>query len=225
MQDEISDHVRYFLKSQVLRLVSFCCIVVAVTFLASCEWETLGASIAEQTGDGGLLSEDTCSAPCFWGITPGETTKEQVVEILEQKNGSYICETNTRLNILSCRNSLSIGFDRTDYVKAVCIYLSSAISVEEVIEKYGAPYAVEVICDDIVPDRTIFDMRLFYDEIYAAISLQRQETWPDYDVERETLVSYVCYFDENTYFDTLASNKYLTEWIGYGSYSEPENGE
>ena len=42
--------------------------------------------------DGGLISKNPCGAPCFLGVTPGITTKPQIIEILHERNLYDLCK-------------------------------------------------------------------------------------------------------------------------------------
>ncbi|MBA3074003.1 MAG: hypothetical protein FP831_10430, partial [Anaerolineae bacterium] len=57
-------------------------IVFLLVFTSSCTTQTEEYPVLN-IDDGGLLSKNPCTPPCFWNITPGITTEESAINILE----------------------------------------------------------------------------------------------------------------------------------------------
>jgi hypothetical protein len=100
----------------------------------------------EKIGDGGILSGQPCSAPCFWDITPGVTTIQQATDILSSKLGLSNCDQlDTRNNGgsrgMQCSN-ITVDFDDKDLISGIGFSPANNITVDEIIKKYGNPDGV-----------------------------------------------------------------------------------
>jgi hypothetical protein len=201
------------MKKRILLVVVIC---LESLFLVSCK-----PSLQNLIGDGGLVSEETCSPPCLWGIVPGETTENQATEIFTQKGISDLCKIDNRYYFLVCENSLYISYDTNRNVESIYFYPTDNITVKEIVDRNGSPSAVEVIYDvTSTPEHNFFDMRLYYDEISTVLELERQETWPSYVLEKNTRVISAKYQESALYAREKAANEYLANWHGYGSYQD-----
>jgi hypothetical protein len=205
-----------FLKNLNRRKYVFIALIFILPFLlTSCENILPGNAI----GDGGLLSGHPCSAPCFWEVYPGLTTKDQAIKILQRYGASNYQQEG---NIISYGNSIDFQNDVNGIVDIVAFAPSSTIAVDALIAKYGVPDAVEVIYDvSSTPENNYFDMKLYYDDLYTHVTLERQETWPAYVLSRDTRIAEAIYFSEKSYNAARTASQHLTGWKGYGSYKDP----
>jgi hypothetical protein len=173
-------------------------------------------------GDGGVLSDIPCSAPCVFGIQVGETQFDQVLPILE-KNGiaSSKClqEPSVSWHLFTCgAGRLHVEVDTgTKIVVAVRLHLNDAISLGEMIEKYGEPNYVTL--DQQAPG-TIHP-RFYWNSIRMSVLLP-EIPGETYDVEKTTEVEETGFSDENLYrISEKETNPYYKPWKGYGLYQAP----
>jgi hypothetical protein len=89
-----------------------------------------------------LTNTNPCSPPCWMGITPGETSKEQAINILEQEELNENGELTVTLTEISWRvnngQRVHIFSDADDIINRVTIMLSET-DLESVIEEFGDP--------------------------------------------------------------------------------------
>ena len=125
--------------STYIRLIALSILMVG---LSSCISDTTSAF--GDIGDGGLLSDLPCGPPCFQKIYPGITTEQSVQKTLQ--DFSQPCRDidfpGTTFKVIDCQG-VSISF-RDSIVDDVSFYPSAIITVQEVIDKYGAPEGVSI---------------------------------------------------------------------------------
>ncbi len=168
-------------------------------------------------GDGGLLSGKPCAAPCFFGITPGETSKDQVASLL-QEQGFHGC-SGYSINNVDCVERVKIIFTpSTGIVNLLGYILDRTISVQEIISKYGRPDSVHVIGSGI-PEAPATTVVLYFDKINTDIRLP-EVTGVNYPVASTTKIDLVTYQDNMGYAE-LKDSTFSQPWKGYGIY-EPD---
>jgi hypothetical protein len=173
--------------------------------------------------DGGLISKKPCGAPCFLGITPGITTKPQIIELLYEKNLYDFCKfdesvyAGEEMTIVCSSFNINYGY-KTNIVTMVGFNPSQKISVEQIVSVYGLPDAVIVVSPNVGmegnPGPKMF-MSLFFDSLHANIRLPVEEA-TKYTISSDIQIDRVTYFDQNSYmeFRILAA-----PWEGFGVYS------
>ncbi len=173
-------------------------------------------------GDGGILSNVPCSAPCVFGIRAGETKFDQVISTLE-KNGipSSKCLTEPNLSwfLFTCgAGRLTVQVDtQTNIVNAVWIHPNDSISLGEIIEKYGEPNHVAI--DQEAPGTV--HPRFYWSSIRMLVSLPEISSGT-YSVEKTAKIESIQFSDENLYrASEKESNPYYKPWKGYGIYQSP----
>jgi hypothetical protein len=178
---------------------------------------------ASMIGDGGLLSTETCIRPCFFGIVPGITTRDQAVQTLQSKALYQDCHYFDTTNAsggrgISCDSELVILQDHADIVAGVVFQPSIEITVGDVIAKYGNPSAI-VVVNTSLPEYAIkMGMTLYYDNINVVLGLpDESSTEYDYDLESRTRVENIQYFEQDRY---LIERQNSQAWNGYGKYKE-----
>jgi hypothetical protein len=165
-------------------------------------------------GDGGLISAQPCSWPCFFGIRVGETRLEQVIPILEE-NSSFTCKQDNEMRI-KCGHSVIIWVNQsTKIVDTIGFDPSESIFVHDVIEKYGQPDLVQATPSGI-PEAPMTTMLLFFDSIKMRVHLPAING-EEYAVSYQTEVEWVTYLDDPLYLD-LRANSYSQPWAGYDTY-------
>jgi hypothetical protein len=172
-------------------------------------------------GDGGVLSGVPCSAPCVFGIQAGETPFDQVLPTLE-KNGiaSSKCfqEPSVSWYLFACgagRLNVQVETD-TNIVSAVWIRPNDALSLGEMIEKYGEPNYVTL--DQETPGA--IHPRFYWNSMRMVVVVP-QIPGNTYDVEKITAVEGVSFSDENLYRLADKETEPYKPWNGYGLYQAP----
>ncbi len=184
----------------------------------------LGLKTPAKYGDGGLLSDKPCSAPCFLGITPGKTDKDQAINIIKDQGFVEYSEgySGTQDHVLSFSGVIYLGYNQDQPVSLIEFEPTVKVRVRDVIDKYGEPSRISVAYDLLsTPEDNYFDMHLYYDQIHAYLVLPHQKNWPAYEISGKTLVERVIYFDEAAYRDAIHMDRHLTDWKGFGSYQDP----
>lgn len=131
-------------------------IFILLLFLFGCS-----NSVSEKVQPYFLLSENTCSFPCWMGITPGETTASEAEEMLDQlvhryaQKGIEITYTKDFASntygdkdyfyyVLTPGSEIFIGLYRDDSVYEIYIVFLNTPTVSEFVANYGVPNRVGV---------------------------------------------------------------------------------
>jgi hypothetical protein len=196
--------------------------------LSSCSSNSINVGGTEATpiGDGGFLSEQPCGSPCFFGVIPGVTTKDNAIALLQSKGLYQDCtdadnSKENGIHEITCTYptwALVVSVENNDnLVSGISFPPSDNITVEEVIAKYGQPTAVSELA--IGPSGRDFDayMILYYDRINTVIDLITQKNSSVYDVSPTTLVGIIEYYNQEQY---QSRQQIIQSWKGYGIYKE-----
>jgi hypothetical protein len=173
-------------------------------------------------GDGGLISNNPCGPPCFYGITPGLTTEKEVDEVTNKYVNIFSNCEPYHLKIrenhrgLICDDvALTYIFDTVDrlsYEPGISIVL------DDVINSIGPPDIVSSSINSL-PDKPFYsDAILFYDEKHMILIIPDQ-SGTEITLAPDTQVIRVTYLYESNYekLKTL-STLFSTPWRGYGIY-------
>lgn len=193
----------------------FLFLIINISFLQTgCQKER--AASYRIPGDGGLISQEPCGPPCFYGITPGITNKEEAEDIFINSLQLGNCiehEVDGPGGTLSCDGLPFINFDEANLVTGITYYLGKEVAVNELIQEYGEPISVSTITEGIHKDfKTV--MRFYYPEIGMTILLVKQEG-SSFNISPETTIDLITY---STYYTRLENNPFIQEWKGYGEY-------
>ena len=187
---------------------------LAFGFLSACRGQL-------DIGDGGFLSDEPCRAPCFFGITPDVTTKEQAIEIFQKKFGVGNCDEWPDLkdgHDIICEPVLVI-FNDSGQIDNIYFSPAKSISIEEVIAKHGQPDAYMVFGSsrENMGRTTSVIMRLYFDNINTEIVLSEQDG-ENYFIVSSNIIEEINYSgnDEWAYWREDAQ-----PWRGYGEYKGP----
>jgi hypothetical protein len=189
-------------------------VYLALGFLSACRGRL-------DIGDGGFLSEKPCKAPCFLGIIPDMTTKEQALEIFQQQFDISNCNEWPGIKNgqeIWC-NPVNIKFSPSDKVNNISFSLTQSITMEEVIAKYGRPNAFNIL--GLGPGNnertTSVVMLLFFDNIHMTVSLPEQ-IGNKYDVEPSAQIDWINYLGNAEW---QLEKEDTQPWHGYGEYEGP----
>lgn len=187
--------------------------------LVSCAPAPVTSEREVDVGDGGFLSGDPCGPPCFWGIVPGETTEAELMKVLESKGILATCETYNHeerggLRGINCGSRIFIGFEHdSEVVRGVGFIPSAALTVEDVIARYGEPDGVLVFPRGVhVVDIVVM---LVYLDMLTWVELPEQRGEEGYVLEASTPVETIKY---NIHFGDSPDNIFWRTWKGYGEY-------
>jgi hypothetical protein len=115
-------------------------ILVGLTLVACrCEME----SATDSAIDRGLLYGEPCAPPCWEGITPGVSSKEDVLRILDQLESDGGIESYTVWNFRAEGRfgTVYIGFDDDEHVDGIRLHPWFDYRVKQVIDQFGEPEA------------------------------------------------------------------------------------
>ncbi len=190
---------------------------VILLSLVSCTVEGLSPV---EVGDGGFLTGDPCSSPCFWGIIPGQMTEADVVEILQEKGVYDSCKTWDRRSSggrkgIRCDESFAIDFT-DDVVQGIAFGPSSDITVQEVIAKYGGPEWAATYASGV--HVFTFSVHIAYPRICTIVVFPSQEKLP-YILEPSTKVWSIAYDMDYCTSSYYENDPHWQKWQGYGEYS------
>jgi hypothetical protein len=200
-------------RNKLFTLVKMC---LAFQLLSACN--LLNISNVD-IGDGGLLSGAPCSAPCFWNITPGITTKQEAKKIISSELKQYFCwnwdyRNESGFQGISCPN-LNVSFDNNEIVNGINFNPTQDIFVDKIIHKYGNPDSIDIfpVGMDQLPPPTL-RMQLYYKKQNMIVSLQDQRGYV-YDLKPYTLISDISYVKSDE-FNSLINT--VKRWDGYKEY-------
>lgn len=170
--------------------------------------------------DGGFLSGEPCGPPCFWGVTPGVTTIDQVYQILDARGLRPYCskyDNGYGARGIDCSFRLGFSFtEQTDDIDGVGFFPSVPITLEDVINKYGSPSHVLALIGGLPDYPQRVDLRLYYDDIFTVLDFLEIEG-EVYPLEAGTVVQYIDYSDRTAYEEIR--NLPFQPWVGYGKYA------
>jgi hypothetical protein len=172
----------------------------------------------KKIGDGGFISGKPCSAPCFFGIVPGQSDRDQAINQLRKLGVKYSRDANQMVNY---SNLVFIKYNSNGLVTEIIFRPSTKIKVKDILDVYGPPDKVEILYDpSSTPEHNYFDSNIFYNGIHLIITLQRQENWPGYSLTSETDLGLIIY-DEATVYNNQVYSTHIIPWKGYGLYQDP----
>jgi hypothetical protein len=180
---------------------------------------TVEQEVPPDIGDGGLISDIPCSAPCFFGITPDISSKTDVIQNLKQNEIYSGCHTDSY-----GLNCLGYGFNidkSTLLCETISYNLTDAVTISELLEKFGNPdlwgvVSVNEYSHEIIDPQTIW-LSINYNSLHMVINLESQEVHnQQYVLSPDTKVESVMYLSSESYH---YSGQMV--WPGYGSFEAP----
>ncbi len=172
-----------------------------------------------EVGDGGFLTGNPCSPPCFWGIIPGQATEADVIKILQEKSVYDACETWDYRSSggekgINC-DSFVIAFTDADVVQGVAFAPSLEITAQDIIAKYGEPEWVAIYVAGV--HIFTFSVHIAYPHLCAIVVFPSQERLP-YILKPSTKAESIGYDIEFCAYSYYETNPYWKKWQGYGEY-------
>jgi protein-disulfide isomerase len=169
----------------------------------------------------GLVSGDPCGAPCWRGITPGETTWEDAIAIIEDDEGisDLQTQTDTMSDLVAAQfrqvdGDICCQMFADDGLTVSFMFLQTAplMTVGEVVEAHGMPEYV--VIEALTARQGYFN--LFYPEVpmmvYSFVAGEQGEL-----SESSEIIGFA-YMTAEVMDTVLASGPMLRLWDGYGSF-------
>ena len=214
------------------RVASVLCALAAIACLCSCAPEP-EALVAQ-----GLLTGEPCGPPCFQGLVPGSSTEDDVRQFLRSGDyavGPYAVFQRTHGGVLVMmwdrrglggqKNEFQI---QDDVLSLMSMYVDSDVTLEQVVNRYGAPSKFEAGLN--LSGRVYTLVSLFYREDGMMLDLYLYDNVPQ--LKPETEVARVWYFEAVPLDEAIATLQgkkgqaledfelqwleYWHDWEGYG---------
>jgi hypothetical protein len=188
-------------------------------------WYSISEINTPDIGDGGLITNDPCGPPCFWNITPGKTTIDEVFRVIEGKEITEECETvkdeDKDNDYFICGNSFMIVYsEKNKTISNISLYLTQEINMKVIINELGPPDRVFSKVGELPDYPDSLDMWIFYDEILTKLRLETQPivdgNWY-YQLSESTIVDTIEYYDEEGY-ENNTLYRFASIWQGFGEY-------
>lgn len=194
-------------------------------FLVSCVPGQKTTETADAIGDGGFISLKPCGPPCFFGITPGVTSYDEAIKLIDNQKNIFInCQKNINHqsqanNGLSCANGIGITF-KNSIVDGIGFSLTEAITIQQVIDSYGFPDLVEVGMDNYSNGIIKSICTLSFDQIQTFLGMADQEG-TEFMISSSSNIITIAYYSIDQYKQIRVSGKleFGVHWKGYGLYN------
>jgi len=162
-------------------------------------------------GDGGFLSKEACSPPCFMHIVSGSTNKTDTIEILKDNRYWDNCVIG---KTIVCYENLVISISNDhDMVEGIGFRPTTKIKLEQAIKEYGEPDKVVVYVNEY-PDWV--QISLFFEKIRTRLDLSPQDG-KIYVAEPSSEITLIAYLDISSFESSVIQGR-AQKWIGYGRY-------
>lgn len=203
-----------------LRLVVLACLLVVVVTACAPPPELRNDAYLRDTS---LIDGEPCGAPCWRGITPGETSWRAARTILEddptladinirtEENTSEVAATFRRVDGEPC---CLIYSETGEQVDQLLLQLAPVMRLRQVIETHGEPEYLSL--SEVSDDQAA--AALYYPElraiVYAFVAGAAQGTInPDSEI-------FALLYVRQSDVDLVIRNSALYRWAGYAAYSE-----
>ncbi|MFO3795958.1 MAG: hypothetical protein ACK8QZ_01560 [Anaerolineales bacterium] len=180
-------------------------------------------------GDGGLLSGEPCSPPCFLGIEPGKTAETEVPMLLTQAGLSDACEyrhyfdkiTDNWIHGWYCQQIIDIEISQDGIVNSIRFELPSPVPLQSIIARYGQPDAIMVLNSGL-PDYPALQADIWYERLRMLLFPKGEQRSFTYSIQPTTLIHIIRYESPDSLQDYLAYFADKSQpWRGYGAYGVP----
>jgi len=143
------------LKNRFLVYVGVFCFLTLPLLITSCSTVTYGNISPAQnpeSADQSWLADETCSAPCWQGIQPGISSRQDAIQLVEglsfvdgknmrtydESNVGFLCRVPSDVACVSMQFKAGILID-------VRLYMNYPLSIKQVVEKLGPPAGYSII--------------------------------------------------------------------------------
>jgi len=171
--------------------------LVAIVFV----WQLHLAYLRRTLVDRSFMTDIPCTAPCWQGIVPGETSRSQAMQILEdspyiRKGSLQEAGTSEVGGVMwwwyapGRRLKSSISW-RGDVVQKITLGLTYDLTVDQVVSKFGPPEAIDIGTGG-VPEHSYWIINLYY----PGMGIQFKAYTPEFEdlLEPSTAVEVAQFF-------------------------------
>jgi hypothetical protein len=193
-----------------------------------------------------ILEDNTCDAPCWRGIVPGQSTIENVEVILDSMTDIHppVGPENTLANNPYYEKQIGWEFDsvteyrgvvyfRNDIVTLINISMENDLPLADIILKFGEP--TDVLIQSMVGDPAVYlTVKLIYPDKGICLSHQPSFIFPfknpkSYRIKPSTKIRNVMFIDHSVLegqlefgclagIDDIIYSANKQNWKGYGDY-------
>ena len=171
--------------------------------------------------DDSLLTGDPCAAPCWQGITPGETSLADALEIVQKQEGLVVVNSSDTAFVFANESGIGccqISSQGGELVATMFFNHAPHISVGELIAAHGEPRFVTG--QPFTESESA--LMLYYPD--SPMLLYVMVAGIDGQLSEDSPIVSVIYAAEEIFADAFAATP-LDDWKGYLSYSEYMDGE
>lgn len=152
-------------------------------------------------GEGGFLTGEPCGPPCFWGITPGVSTEDDLIKKANANDVFSQCmifdyKKQGGIRGLYCR-SIPMGFTDEGTVGDITFYPSVDITLAQLIDLYGIPDGVYVDLISLPDASPRVAMTLWYKKINSRVIIEQNSI--DFVANPESVVERIEYFEKGDF--------------------------
>ena len=208
-----------------LRLILLIGVVIVLVAACSPPPQLLNDAFLKDTS---LIDNDPCEAPCWSGITPGETSWSEAVIVVEDNpdfanvqiqnadDGSEAVAAGwTTADGTECCQMVSLD---GEVVSNVSLLLAPDIRLEQLLDNHGDP--TYLVGQEISEDQAAVSLLFAEKNIGVSVAVEGAASG---QISPGSKVFSVAYIDPEQ-MDLIISNSDLYEWNGYGSYAENIDG-
>jgi len=200
---------------------------IVLLFLASC---APPPNLRDETllNDRSLITGEPCAAPCFRGITPGETTWQDAITIIEDDTDFKNLQTQTAENSTSLQAAWQQGDNQVccqmasedgETVSLVFLRTAPSMTLAELIEAHGEP--AYLVGSEFTADQAIIS--LVYPDVPMVIYVFVAGAESGELSDSSEIIG-ALYFTQ-TEMELLLQTTDLYAWDGYKSYQEYNSSE
>lgn len=172
-----------------------------------------------------FLTQNPCSAPCFFGITPGFTTEEETNALLDEYPSVFnACDfeddtKGVQERWLLCEE-VAVCY-KDGYVVSIHYYVEPTLSIQQLIEIYGPPDQLKIIHTNIPEETPVISPFLYYNQIQTILFLPDFEG-TQYNITPETTIWVIYHVSISEFPAWISDYEELVPWDGYGIYEVTE---
>lgn len=172
--------------------------------------------------DASLVDPDACEAPCWRDITPGETTFDEALELLEAMDdvGELAVQDAGEVRFVTFGETpcCQIVSEQDNIVTIMQINTAPLMQIGEVLERYGEPVYVDGA--PFTSRQIIFN---FYFPDYSFVAFVFAESMDEVPTDESIIIGAV-YLEPSVFEDILQASS-LYAWDGYLSLNDYRSGD
>jgi hypothetical protein len=175
------------------------------------------------SNEGRLLENNPCTAPCFQNITPGITTKKEVINIFNDlghtKDCTYHDDSSEGGDRSYFCDNIGVTLSDKDIVLAI-IYspqISEQISLGKIIKEFGLPNCYVAVGSETEINGP-YNIYLLFDNVPMIVFFPEGKK-PTYELSANSNIDSLVFYEKEYYKEYFMENKTSCQlWKGYGYY-------